>query len=113
MVALGLNLALPVVYLLSIIVGLACAVKSSFYPIAINLYASTKQTAMFQSVYICVMYLASAICAYVPNVMMALFGGGYQRAIMLTGIALMIVAIAFMIFIKAYIDKNNLSKASN
>ena len=109
MIGLGANVPLAVVVVLGIFIGLGCAAKSSSYPILVNQYAATAKITTYQSVYNLVMYGASSVCGFVPNILARFTGGSMQKTFLYAGLILGGFSIAMLFVIRVYIEK----KAAN
>lgn len=99
-IVLGFDVPVPVVIVAGFIFGLGAGTLSAFYPMAVNEAVPVEKATFFQSLYNCVSFGALSLVSFVPTVSMALVGGGYQRAMTFTGIAIAVLCVIFGLTIK-------------
>lgn len=85
--------------------GLTCGVLFSYYPLALNQYVAPGQRTFAQSAFQVFMWLAMALASYTPQFFMGLFGGGYQRMMLTSGITMAGIAIVSILVIRVYVNK--------
>lgn len=97
---LGFDIPVWFVYICAFVAGIGCGLSVAYYPIVLNEYIPREQTTFYMSVINCLAFVAFYLCGILPAVYMALFGGGYQRVMLINGIVMLLFAAVFFCIIK-------------
>lgn len=102
-VVLGFNVPVPVVIVIGMIFGFGAGTLSAYYPMAVNEAVPIEKATFYQSLYNCIVFGALFITSLVPNLSMAIVGGGYQRAMLFDGVIIAVLCAVFAFIIKTVI----------
>lgn len=105
-ILLGFNVPAWVVIAAMCINGFGNVIVYSFYPIALNEYVPAKDITLCQSFFQATIYVGLFLTSYVPNLFGAIFGGGYQRLMLTSGIVTVVLCALVIVFIRTYMTKN-------
>ena len=108
-IILGFDVPAWVVILAMCISGFNQGIVYSYYPIALNEYVPAKDITLCQSFFQASIYVGLFLTSYVPNLFGAIFGGGYQRLMLTSGIVTVGLCVLFMILIRTYMTKKPVS----
>lgn len=104
-ILLGFNVPAWVVIAAMCINGFGNVIVYSFYPIALNEYVPAKDITLCQSFFQATIYVGLFLTSYVPNLFGAIFGGGYQRLMLTSGIVTVVLCALVIVFIRTYMTK--------
>lgn len=104
-ILLGFNVPAWVVIAAMCINGFGNGIVYSFYPIALNEYVPAKDITLCQSFFQATIYVGLFLTSYVPNLFGAIFGGGYQRLMLTSGIVTVVLCALVIVFIRTYMTK--------
>lgn len=111
-ILLGFNVPAWVVVVAMCVNGFGNGIVYSYYPIAVNEYIPAKDVTMFQAYFQASIYIAMFLTSYIPNLFAGLFGAGYQRLMLTSGITIVALCVIFIVLIKGYIDRKPLQETN-
>lgn len=102
-IVLGFNVPVPVVIVIGVVFGFGAGTLSAYYPMAVNEAVPIEKATFFQSLYNCIVFGAIFLTSLVPNLSMAIVGGGYQRAMLFDGVVIAALCVIFAFIIKTVV----------
>lgn len=91
--------------ILAFINGCCNSLLGAYYMLPINQSIPASKNYLYQSIYNFVTIPMYSVCSFVPGVLMSIFGGGYQKAILIDSLIYFAFILIFTLIVRFYINR--------